>query len=100
MEVRTLSLSGDLTNETVGISYPHLRISNATDATVVVLTGLPEGDLGVLMDVNGQLRQLRAIEMSVSNIHWMSKVCDVVLYVSAEKHRAIHSAIDIMEALV
>lgn len=93
------SLNGNLTNDEIDMPYPHLYVTNPTDAVALVLTALPRGELSVLCEHKGLLKRIGSIEVSAINLLKLSKVCELSYFQTAENVQLLKTSIDIMEAL-
>lgn len=93
------SLNENLTNEQISMPYPHVRLLEPSDAVALVLPELPTGDLPILCEINGVIRQLATIRKSAPLLVSLSKVSAIEYVKSKTSICSIKTAVDAMEVI-
>lgn len=93
------SLNGDITNERIDMPYPHVKLLDPSDAIALVLPSLPEGDLPVLCEVNGSVRQLRSVRKSAKILAILIKISRLTYVQSKGIESELMNNTDILEVL-
>lgn len=94
-----LLLNQNLTNERVSMPYPHIMLLQLTDAVPLLLPELPKGDVPVLCDVKGTIRQIGAIKKSALVFNDLRKISELDYVLSESESRHIANARDAVEVL-
>lgn len=92
-------LSRELTNERISMPYPHVKALVVSEALALVVTSLPKGDLPVLCEHKGTLRQVASIKYSAPCINQLRKVSPLLFVKDANVSQELNSVIDVMEVL-
>lgn len=98
MEIQ--SLNENITNERSSMPYPNVRVLEPSDALALVLPALPKGDLAVICEINGIVRQLCSVKKSARVINTIRKLSKIIYSRAKDDERKIESIDDIMEVLM
>ena len=97
MEIQ--SLNPNITNDRISMPYPHLKLLDPSDAIALILPSLKDGELPVICEYNGTVRQLAKVKKSALVLNTLLKVSGLVYAKDVNTNLKITSTSEIMEVL-
>lgn len=94
------SLNENIANDSISMPYPHLMMSDVDSALALVLPDIPTGDLPVLCEHKGIIRQVGSIRRSAIEINKLHRIGTVSYVADKGITVPIHCIEDIMEVLL
>lgn len=92
-----LSLNENIASEQISMPYPHLMMSGVDNALALVLPAIPTGDLPVLCEHKGVIRQVGSIRKSAVEVNKLRRIGTVCFVKSKGSSVPIECVDDIME---
>ena len=81
---------------TVDIQYPYILFREPIDEISILIEGLPEGDLPVIVDIDGVYQQVASIRKSLITINDILRVTPIFIGSESGEY-LIHSIEEVLE---
>ncbi len=82
------------------VTYPNITVLSPNKTTPLIVGLLKEGEMPLILELNGDRKIVKRISISAYNIDWMLRTCGSLRYRKSENEETIINSIeDYLEVL-